>query len=99
MPSHVLLFGHTGLRQFGSSAPPVRVVDCDQSRPALHSIATGGWGSSYARTRSGEVYSLQAAVYRVVPLTLPGTGRRQAVAMDLPAASKVTLPDGEQCVG
>jgi hypothetical protein len=99
MPSHILLLGHARLGQFGSSVPPVRVVDCDQSRPALHCIAAGGWSSSYARTRDGDVYSLQAAAYRLVPLQLPRSGTHQAVAVDLPKASRVALPDGEQCIG
>lgn len=99
MPSHSLLLGHVRLRQFGSSPPPARIVDCDQSRPALNCITAGGWSCCYARTRDGDVYSLQAAVYRVVPLHFPGSGPHQAVAVDLPAASKVDLPDREQCIG
>ena len=99
MPSHFLLLGHAKLGQFGSSVPPVRVVDCDQCRPALHCIAAGGWSSSYARTRDGDVYSLQEAAYRLVPLQFPRSDPHQAVAMHLPAASKVALPDGEQCIG
>ncbi len=99
MPSHILLLGHARLGQFGSSIPSVRVVDCDQSCPALSCIAAGGWGSSYARTKNGGVYSLREAIYREVPLHLPRSGPHQAVAVDLPASSKVALPDGEQCIG
>ena len=94
---YILLLGHGKFGQFGDEPLPSRLLDRRRSTPSdVQQLICGGWSSSYARTASGEVYSMRGAKFHSVAGSPAGI---EAVAMGLAADSRLSLPSGEHCVG